>query len=68
MASVILALALLASSAWATFLPHEEIGPVYGRRFPTGLTPVSPRDIEARNINKTIDIGWQVQDLPLFSA
>lgn len=69
MASGILAASLLAGVAYATALPSHDVQVSYGPRSPTDSGLLSPRGIEARSDhNKTFDIGWQVQNQPLFSA
>ncbi|KAB5528847.1 hypothetical protein GE09DRAFT_1064446 [Coniochaeta sp. 2T2.1] len=69
MASAVLAVSLLVSQACASVLPPHDVQVSYGTRSLANLAPLSPRGIEARaDHNKTFDIGWQVQDQPLFSA
>jgi hypothetical protein len=69
MTSMILAASLLAGLACASVLTPREVEVVYGARSPAALVPLSPRAVEVRSDhNKTFDIGWQIQDEPLFSA
>lgn len=69
MAFMILAASVLAGLTCASVLPSHDVQVSYGTRSAHDFGRLSPRGIEARSDhNKTFDIGWQVQEQPLFSA